>query len=265
MNFDREQIIAWLERKDANALAAYLVSGTHHGKPGAPQAIKVKVIALIHAHSTRRELLTWAKALMRRREATAREVACGLVAAEWEHDPDATLQRMRTLAEDEDWGVREWAVGPMAEVLGQDFARVLGIYRTWVKDGSEALRRAIALALGAQSRARIEAQAKPMLDLIALLMPLPGAYLQKNLGPFVVGGAFLSRFPQRTLTFLRQQSRKKDENVRWNVAMAFTAAAARKHGEAGAEILEQLAGDDRPRVAAAVAKARRNLARGPGR
>ncbi len=259
MNFDRVQVAAWIERKDADALASYLMSGTHHGRPGVPQSIKVQVIASIREHSTHPQQLAWAKRLMKRDEAMARQVACGLVAAKWERDQDGILRRMRALAEDEDWGVREWAVDPFADILGRDFHHVLEIYRGWVKDGSEALRRAIALALSAQARARIEEQARPMLAVLALLMPLPGSYLQKNLGPFVVGGGFLSRFPQQTLSFLRQQSRKKNENVRWNVAMAFTTAAARKHAAAGAEILERLDADERLRIVRALTKARKNL------
>lgn len=262
MNFDREQLARWIERKDAAALARYLTSGTHHGKPGVPQAIKVQVIALIRGLCTQRQQLSWAKTLMKREEAMARQVACGLVAAEWERDQDATSQRMRALAEDDDWGVREWAVDPFADILRRDFDSVLEIFRGWIDDGSEELRRAIALALSAQARARIEGQARPMLAALALLMPAPGSYLQKNLGPFVVGAGFLSRFPRQTLSFLHQQSRKKNENVRCNVAMAFTTAvAARKHREAGKEILERLAADERSRIVKAVARARKNLAK----
>ncbi len=259
MEFIGEQVAEWIKRKNDDALAKYLMSSVHHGKPGVPQAIKVQVIALIRELSTEPQQLVWAKKLMRREENTARQVACGLVAAGWDRDREGTEKRMRALAEDEDWGVREWAVDPFADVLGRNFEHVLELYRGWVENGSEALRRAIALALSARARGRDESQARPMLEVLALLMPMPGNYLQKNLGPFVVGGGFLSRFPKQTLSFLRQQSRKKDENVRWNVAMAFTTAAASKHSTAGAEILEQLSSDDRPRIVRALAKARKNL------
>ncbi len=259
MEFIGEQVAEWIKRKDDDALAKYLMSSIHHGKPGVPQAIKVQVIALIREPSSEPRQLAWAKKLMRRDENMARQVACGLVADGWEHDREGTEKRMRALAEDEDWGVREWAVDPFADILGRDFEHVLELYRGWVENGSEALRRAIALALSARARAKDLSQARPMLQVLALLMPMPGNYLQKNLGPFVVGGGFLSRFPKQTLSFLRQQSKRKDENVRWNVAMAFTTAAARSHTTAGAEILGQLSSDDRPRIARAVAKARRNL------
>jgi hypothetical protein len=261
MKFERDKITSFIENRDDDALASFLMSGVHHGKPGVPQAVKVQVIATIKELTTPRQQLWWARSLMGREEAMARQVACGLVAADWERDRKGTLKRMRALAEDEDWGVREWAVEPMADVLGRDFDHVLEIYRDWIENGAEALRRAIALALSARARERLGEQAKPMLALLALLMPMPGAYLQKNLGPFVVGGGFLARFPRETLAFLRQQSRKKNENVRWNVAMAFTTAvAARHHVEAGEEILAHLASDERPRIVRAVARARRNLA-----
>ncbi len=263
MEFDKGKVARWIERRNTAALASWLMSGTHHGKPGAPAAIKLKVAGLIRescADDAAR--VVWAERLMACDEAVARSIACGLVASGWRLDREATIGRMKTLAEDADWEVREWAADLLAGVLALDFAVALSLYADWVEAGSEELRRAVALGLAGRSRARVAAEAPPMLAIIERLMSKPGAYLQKNLGPFALGGAFLGRFPDETLALCRKLARRKDEHLRWNLAMCFTTAAARKHRKQGEAILDVLAGDERKRVASAVAKARVNLAKG---
>ena len=261
MKFDADLVADCIARRDAAGLSRWLMSGTQHGKPGAPQAIKVAVIGAIREQCSEAQRLAFAKRLMKREEPVARSVSCSLIADGWTRDPVGTRGRLRQLAEDPDWEVREWAAEALGDLLGRDFGPVLELYRSWIAEHSEALQRAVALALAARSRARVRAEARPMLALMESLLPLPGAYLQKNLGPFALGGAFLSRFPDETLALLRRVSRGRDETLRWNVAMAFTSAAARKHREAGREILSRLEDDDRKRVVSAVARARKNLAR----
>ncbi len=260
VKFDPERARSWIEGDDADALAKYLMSGTHHGKPGAPQAVKLGVIGLLRECSPARQL-AWAKRLMKREENIARSVACGLVAAGWERDRVGTEKRLRTLAEDADWEVREWAAGALADVLTRDFAGGMALCDAWSRQADEAPCRAVALALSSRSKERNAAETAPMLEIIGRLLPLDGAYLQKNLGPFVLGGGFLSRCPDATLKLLRQASRRRDENTRWNVAMAFTTAASRKHAAEGAKILDALGQDERKRIKSAVARARKNLSR----
>jgi HEAT repeat protein len=261
VKLDPDAVRAWLASNDVDALATWLMSGTHHGKPGAPQAIKVAVIGLLRQELSPAKQRSWASKLARRDEPIARCVACGLVAGGWEHDAASTARRMRKLAEDPDWEVREWAADAVAAVLDRDFDAGFALCRDWVESGSEAACRAVALALAARAKERRAEQAAPMLALIERLLPMDGSYLQKNLGPFAVGGGFLSRFPEETLALLERLVSDDDENTRWNVAMAFTAAAARDHAKRGTAVLAKLAGDERKRVARAVEKARRNLAR----
>jgi hypothetical protein len=258
MKFDPDRVRAWIEADDIDALAKYLMSGTHHGKPGAPQAVKLGVIGLLRECSPARQLV-WAKKLMVREENIARSIACGLVASGWERDRKGTEKRLRALVEDDDWEVREWASGGLAEVLAQDFEGGIQLCDAWSMQADEAPCRAAALALSSQAKSRNLAEAGPMLEIIERLLSLDGAYLQKNLGPFALGGGLLSRFPKETLALLRKASKKRDENTRWNVAMAFTTAAARKHADEGRKILDTLEPDDRKRIVHAVAKARKNL------
>ncbi|MBW2281379.1 MAG: hypothetical protein JRG76_15695 [Deltaproteobacteria bacterium] len=260
MQLESERVRGWIGDEDVGALATYLMSGTHHGKPGAPQAVKLGVIALLREATPGRQL-AWAKKLMKREEGIARSVACGLVAVGWERDAKGTAKRLRTLAEDPDWEVREWAAGGLADVLASDFAGGLALCDAWSREGEEASCRAVALALSSRSKERNASEAKPMLAIMERLLPLDGAYLQKNLGPFTLGGGFLSRFPDATLKLLRKGAGRKDENTRWNVAMAFTTAASRKHAGEGRAILDAFDGDDRSRVQRAVARARKNLSK----
>ena len=47
MKFEPGRVRGWIAADDVDALAKYLMSGTHHGKPGAPQAVKLGVIGLL--------------------------------------------------------------------------------------------------------------------------------------------------------------------------------------------------------------------------
>ena len=176
-------------------------------------------------------------------------------------DRKRATRGLRALAEDPDWEVREWAAEALNAVLAIDFPGALALCREWAAAGSEELQRAVALALGFRTKAKVQAEVKPMLAIMEKLTTKPGDYLQKNLGPFALGGAFLSRLPEETLALCRRVASRKNENGRWNVAMVFTTAAARKHAEPGRAILDQLAEDGRPRIERAVEKARKNLAR----
>ena len=262
MKFDRSTTARWIESEDVDSLVAFLMSGTHHGKPGAPAAVKLRVVGLIRELCAEALQVAWTDRLMNREEHVARAIACGLAASGWKLDRKATVRRMKALAEDPDWEVREWAADLFGGILALDLKRVLPLYRSWAEEGSEALRRAIALGLANRAKARVASEAAPMLAIMEVLMAMPGSYLQKNLGPFALGGGFLGRFPDQTLALCRRLSRRRNEDVRWNVAMALTSAAARKHRKAGEEILDRLAADERPRIARAVARARRNLAKG---
>ncbi len=260
MLVDPEAVREWLAANDVDSLASWLMSGTHHGKPGAPQSVKLGVIGLLRESLSEAQQRSWAGRLMKREEPAARSVACGLVAVGWTRDAAATARRLQKLAEDPDWEVREWAADGLADVLARDFPGAMKLCGAWVDEGAEASCRAVALALGSRARERRPEQAVPMLAVIERLMPMDGSYLQKNLGPFVVGGGFLSRFPDETLAMLRRLAARDDENTRWNVAMAFSTAAARKHAQPADEILCLLESDARKRIVRAVAKARKNLA-----
>jgi len=103
-------------------------------------------------------------------------------------------------------------------------------------------------------------RAEPLLKLHDALIADRAEYVRVNLGPFALGAMILPHYPQATLKRLRQWARLKGEAARWNVAMVWTAAGARKYAETGVE-LTQLAADERRFVWRAVASAMVKLTR----
>jgi 3-methyladenine DNA glycosylase AlkC len=81
------------------------------------------------------------------------------------------------------------------------------------------------------------------------------------LGPFAIGDGLLRYYPELTIKRLINWAEAENEQVRWNVAMAFSAAEAAKHLEAALPILSHLATNNRRFVWRAVASAMRNLGR----
>jgi 3-methyladenine DNA glycosylase AlkD len=80
-------------------------------------------------------------------------------------------------------------------------------------------------------------------------------------GPFAIGDGLLRYYPDLTLQRLSRWAEAQDQQVRWHVAMAFSAAEGAKHLDAALPILERLAEDDRRFVWRAVAGVMRNLGR----
>ena len=83
--------------------------------------------------------------------------------------------------------------------------------------------------------------------------------MRKNLGPFALGDQFVRSYPDATLARLRTWMKDEDENVRWNVAMTFSAASGARLALRAPDILEFLATDERPFVRGAVRAAQRRV------
>ena len=98
-----------------------------------------------------------------------------------------------------------------------------------------------------------------LLDLIEPALRDHEEYVRKSLGPFAIGDQFVRSYPDATLARLRKWMQDPDENVRWNVAMALSAASGARLGQKAPDILEFLATDDRPFVRGAVRAAQRRI------
>lgn len=231
----------------------------HAGTP--PSAVKRKALALIREMLPRDTFATWVPKLLASPSATARELAAGMLEVVAAEDARSILPAMIGIADDDNWEVRETAAVLFARVLLASFDANLPLFRELARHPSVNVRRAVVVGAKYVAKERKASHAEALFSLIEPLMSDPNEYIRKNLGPFAIGDGLLRCFPAMAVEWLKTWSRSDDEMVRWNVAMAFSTAEARKHLDVGLPILEELAGDGRRLVWRAAAAALKNHAR----
>lgn len=252
--------VEWIRKGDLNSLGAYLVSGSVHGKPGLPTAEMNRLEKNILKAFTDEELFLLGKKLLARPEYTARGLGISFVERGWPKHKEVEKLLLQA-AEDDDWIVREIAAATFARMLGKDFSHFAKLFAAWVKNGSENAKRAVALAVKYDSKSADPKKWKTYLQLIEPLLKEEAEYIRKNLGPFAIGDGLLPRFPKETLMACEKWAKSKDAWARWNTAMVFTAAAARKFPKEGKKILAALTADENPMVARAAKRAEKNLSK----
>ncbi len=203
----------------------------------------------------------WALRLIVQKGPTHKALGASLLHGMWATYPKDVEREVAALAEEEEWVTREQAAALLGSVLDAHFVKFLPRAREWARGPSSRLRRAVVLAAKHAARGRELSRAEPLLDLVEAPLRDPDEYVRKNLGAFAIGDGLLRAYPEATLARLAHWSKDTDENVRWNVAMTFTAAEAAKHVEPALAILAVLAADERKFVWRATAGALRNLAR----
>lgn len=255
-----ETVLSWINNDNLDNFGKYLVSGTIHGKPGIPVAELGRIEKLLKKNFSDDENYTLAKKLLKRSEYTARNIGTHLIANGWPKNKDVELY-IKKAAEDEDWIVREYAAGTFAQLLEKDFPHFSKLYLKWVKTESTNIKRAITLAVKYDSKTADPKKWKIYFDLIDPLMNEEAEYIRKNLGPFAIGDGLLSRYPEQILNSCKKWSISKNENTRWNTAMIFTAASAKKFAKAAKPLLVKLEKDKNPFVAKAAKKALKNIER----
>lgn len=170
------------------------------------------------------------------------------------------------LAEDPGWETRETAAALAGDILTEHFEAFYPTLLAFTGSPSANTRRAAALAVMYASKKRNPAWVYRILDLLERLLPDRAEYVRKNLGPFAIGSALLLRHPVETLERLRRWAQSDDQQVLWNVAMAFSAAPAKAHVGAALDVLGPLCGHPDRFVWRAAASALRSLGRrDPGR
>jgi hypothetical protein len=254
-----EEIIGWVRARDWVSFGNHLMSGVVHGKPGLPVGELNRIEKILAKNLGSAELYMTASALLKRREYSARCLGLDFIHLGW--PKPAVEKQIVAAAEDEDWIVRECAASAFARLLALDFPYFSKKFAAWTKSSSVNVKRAIALAVKYESKSADPAKWKTYLRLIDPLMSEEAEYIRKNLGPFAIGDGLLSRYPEKVLAECRRWSRGGDVNMRWNTAMIFTAAHARKFSKEGRAILKTLLADESPFVARAAKRAERNLSR----
>jgi hypothetical protein len=260
--WEAEFLVALVGDDVAGMLAAVESQRTGHAGT-APAKIKVRAVRRVMAacrHQPGRQLAL-GLALARSASETGQEMGAVLLGEVYTQDPAAVASHLLTLADSPNWEVREWAAQGIAGALVSDFPAFYPTLVTWVGNPAANVRRAVALAAMYAAQPEHPSWAAPLLDLVEPLLPDRDEYVRKNLGPFAIGDGLLRRYPQETLARLAAWATRDDEQVRWNVAMAFSAAAAVEHAAAAVPILQELLQDPRAYVARAARKAWQNLAR----
>jgi len=203
--------------------------------------------------------LNWAERLIAHPRRVDKELAA-LIAAPLIQGHSRDLMRMAyRLARDDDWGVRETAAALLGRLLVESWEDTLPLAREWVSGPDSRLRRAVVVAAKYAARTRRQEWAEPLLGLIEPALRDHEEYVRKNLGPFALGDQFVRSYPDATLARLRTWMKDEDENVRWNVAMTFSAASGARLALRAPDILEFLATDERPFVRGAVRAAQRRV------
>lgn len=174
--------------------------------------------------------------------------------------PSAKMLRdLKKSADSDNWHEREDAGYQLRDFLEKDPARIIALTKDWVSDASENVRRAACLGCLIRKGRKLEAPLwPPILDRLAILMGDRSVYVRKCCGPFVVGILGWT-YPETVLPWLKQMADSADEQVRWNVASAFTQTLGRRFPDEAIGILRKLAADERKLVRGAVRAALRNV------
>lgn len=158
------------------------------------------------------------------------------------------LQRIRAMADDADWTVRESAAGEIKCINDKQFATYVPVWREWVKDPNPNIRRAVEVGL-----LRIpKAHYREAFELLVPLLSDDNPYVRKNCGPFALS-AVACRNPEDAFRRFAELIRSEDQNVRWNVAMCLGVMFGVRYPQQSIALLKILAHDERRFVWRAVA------------
>jgi len=167
---------------------------------------------------------------------------------------------LHRLAASENWEVREWVASACGSILEAHFHEFYDEMDRWSKDNSEYVRRAAVLAAMYAGKSRRPDFINPLLNILEHLLPDRSKYVRgDNLGPFAIGNALIKYYPEEVLTRMKSWVQSDDEQIRWNIAMVFSAAERAKYAARAKSILHIVLSDDRLYVKRAVAKALKSI------
>jgi hypothetical protein len=170
------------------------------------------------------------------------------------------VAKLRLQAKSDNWHRREEAGFTLRNLMEDHFDEVFSLTKDWAGDTSECVRRAMCLACMQRKAKTDPARVRKTLKRLTPLMSDDDIYVRKCCGPFVLGYLGYT-YPEISLPWIKGQARRKDLNVRANVAKAFSQALGRRFPKEACTILLMLAKDERPRVRSAVGASVRNIAK----
>ncbi|WP_261132435.1 DNA alkylation repair protein [Bacillus sp. Marseille-Q3570] len=261
MNEWRQSLENAIEQRNWSQVIILLETEKTKHAGTAPAATKRKVIKAILKQWKAQPEVLWAgtEYLGNSESPSAKEVSAHLIPVVYESYPEECSKLLHEIADDRNWEVREWAAGGCGEILAERFEKFYPVMEAWKEDDSENVRRAAVLTVMYASKSLDGSYATKLLKIIEPLMKDESEYVKKNLGAFAIGDGLLKRYPEHVLSWLESLVGSDDETVCWNIAMVFSAAAARSYYEEGVKLLSELENDERKMIQRAVDKAWRNL------
>jgi hypothetical protein len=179
----------------------------------------------------------------------AKEIGISLFRRGYKQNPPDVKKWLCKIADDKNWEVRESAGGAFAGVLNAN-PELYDYMCKLCSHKSENIRRAVLFsALGLIDD---EKNLTKALNLLKKLLSDSSVYVKKNLGPFILGSYFANRYPQRVQKQILKWAKKKDEHLRWNLAMTYNNSFGNKYPEYALQTLSLLTDDERPVVKRAV-------------
>jgi len=189
--------------------------------------------------------------ILKIRSDNAKEVGIHILWRGYVYNKTSVTKWLYTITDDKNWEVREYAAGALAGTL-KEYPGFYPTLKKWVNDKSENIRRGVVLAAVALRDKDDKKKIKKAFDLFEPLMADRSVYVKKNLGPFIVGSYFGNHLPDETFRFLDRMLKIKDDNVRWNIAMAFNNSFGNRYPNEAVKYLRTLSNDPSPVVQRAV-------------
>jgi 3-methyladenine DNA glycosylase AlkC len=179
----------------------------------------------------------------------AKEIGIHIIWRAYRYNKKVVEGYLRKITNDANWEVREYAAGALQGTLNA-FPEIYNTLKKWSKDKSENIRRGVVMAaIGLRNKYENITLAFQLLE---PLMYDSSAYVKKNLGPFVLGSYYGNSYPKETFKQLNKWIKIKNENLRWNIAMAFNNSFGNKYPEEAIEYMRILSRDTSPMVQRAV-------------
>jgi 3-methyladenine DNA glycosylase AlkC len=172
----------------------------------------------------------------------AKEVGIKILWRAYGYNSKSVEKYLYKVTNDENWELREYAAGALASTL-KNFPGFYKTLKKWSKDSSVNIRRGVVMS----AAGLIGSDKKSVKKAFSLLEPLmydKSVYIKKNLGPFILGAYFGNNYPAETFKQLDLWFKIKDENVRWNIIMAFNNSFGNKYPMEALKYLKLLSGDN---------------------
>ena len=147
---------------------------------------------------------------------------------------EAALALLRRLAEDLDRTVRDAAGSACGHLLQEDFARMGEVLRGWSGATSPAVRRAVLVAAAERGGDAVDRSGRSRCSSSSSRSsPIETHRCGESLRPAPWARRLLVAYPDLKFEYLAKWSTSTDEQVLWNVAMAFSASGRRAPRQEG--------------------------------